>query len=142
MSQPTSIRPSLTLAHAFASVDGPFGGHRDTPPSRPIARIWRGETRARDSEAYSDYLERTGFAAYGKTEGNLGVLGLRRVRNGIAEFLLVTLWDSEVAIKRFAGSDPSKAVFYPEDERFLVSADASAEHFEVVYRSGPALRQR
>jgi heme-degrading monooxygenase HmoA len=142
LSHSVSIRPSLALAHAFASVDGPFGGHRDTPPPKPIARTWRGETRAEDSEAYTRYLERTGFAEYRKTEGNLGVLGLRRVRNGIAEFLLVTLWESEAAIRRFAGSDQDRAVFYPEDERFLVSADPSAEHYEVVHRSGPALTEK
>ncbi len=139
MSHPTSIRPSLALAHAFASVDGPFGGLRESATPKPIARTWRGETKAEDSEAYTHYLERTGFAEYRKTEGNLGVLGLRRVRNGIAEFLLVTLWDSEAAIRRFAGADQAKAVFYPEDERFLVAADRCAEHFEVVHRSGPAL---
>jgi heme-degrading monooxygenase HmoA len=136
MSRSTTLRPSLALAHAFASVDGPFGGHRHADPPRRIARTWRGETKAEDGEAYTRYLERTGFAEYRETPGNLGVLGLRRVRNGIAEFLLVTLWESEAAVKRFAGSDTSKAVFYPEDERYLVSADPTAEHFEVVYRSG------
>lgn len=144
MSRPTPIRPSLALAHAFASVDGPFGGHRhpDPEPPRPIARTWRGETKAEDGEAYTRYLEQTGFAQYRQTPGNLGVLGLRRMRDGIAEFLLVTLWESEAAVKRFSGSNLNQAVFYPEDERYLVSADPSADHFEVVYRSGLMQGQR
>jgi heme-degrading monooxygenase HmoA len=136
MSRSPLFRPSLALAHAFASVDGPFGGHRHAEPPRPIARTWRGETRAEDGEAYTRYLERTGFAEYQGTPGNLGVLGLRRIRNGVAEFLLVTLWESEAAVKRFAGSDLTKAVFYPDDERYLTAKDDRTDHFEVVYRSG------
>ncbi|HWA16924.1 MAG TPA: hypothetical protein VG817_10850 [Gemmatimonadales bacterium] len=142
MARPIINRPSLALAHAFASVDGPFGGHRDPEPRRPIARTWRGATKAEDGEAYTRYLQRTGFAEYQQTPGNLGVLGLRRIRDGIAEFLLVTLWDSEAAVRRFAGPDLNTAVFYPEDERYLVSADASAEHFEVVHRSGVVRGER
>jgi heme-degrading monooxygenase HmoA len=70
-----------------------------------IARTWRGATRARDSEAYLDYLHQTGFAEYRKIPGNRGVLGLRRIVNDRAEFLLVSLWDSEDAIRQFAGDD-------------------------------------
>lgn len=139
MSRQNSIRPSLALAHAFAAVDGPFGGHRHPEPPQPIARTWRGETKAEDGEAYTRYLEQTGFAEYRQTPGNLGVLGLRRIRNGIAEFLLVTLWESEAAVQRFAGPNTATAKFYPEDERYLTAGDTTAEHFEIVHRSG-ALR--
>lgn len=132
----TSTRPYLALAHAFAAVDGPFGGHRHADPPKLIARTWRGETRAEDSQAYADYLERTGIAEYRQTPGNLGVLGLRRVRDGIAEFLLVTLWESEAAVKRFAGSNLSTAKFYPEDERYLVQKDDTAVHYDIIHRSG------
>jgi heme-degrading monooxygenase HmoA len=98
-----------------------------------IARTWRGATKAKDSEAYLEYLQRTGFAEYRKTPGNRGVLGLRRIVNDRAEFLLVSLWESEAAIRRFAGSDIEKAVFYPEDERFLVDRDNHVSHYEVVF---------
>jgi heme-degrading monooxygenase HmoA len=100
-----------------------------------IARTWRGATKAQDGEAYLGYLHRTGFAEYRKTPGNRGVLGLRRIVNDRAEFLLVSLWESEDAIRQFAGSDIEKAVFYPEDERFLVDRDNHVSHYEVVYDS-------
>ena len=100
-----------------------------------IARTWRGATKAQDGEAYLEYLHRTGFAEYRKTPGNRGVLGLRRIVNDRAEFLLVSLWESEKAIRQFAGSDIEKAVFYPEDERFLVDRDNHVSHYEVVYDS-------
>ena len=48
-------------------------------------------------------------------------------------FLLVTLWESEEAIRRFAGDTPGRAVFYPEDDRFLVDRDEHVDHFEVVF---------
>ncbi len=133
------FRPSLALAHAFASIDGPFGGHRHVDPPAPVVRTWRGSTRAEDGAAYGRYLEATGLAAYRNTPGNLGVLGLRRIREGLAEFLLVTLWESEAAVQRFAGPDLDAAVFYPEDDRYLVARDTGVDHFEVFHRSGVRL---
>ncbi len=101
-----------------------------------IVRAWRGATRSEDADAYLEYLNRTGFPEYRATPGNRGVLGLRRVVAGRAEFLLLTLWDSEEAIRRFAGDDPDRAVFYPEDERFLVERGETVEHFTVAFESG------
>jgi heme-degrading monooxygenase HmoA len=102
-----------------------------------IARTWRGATKAEDADAYLEYLHRTGLAEYRKTEGNRGVLGLRRIVNDRAEFLLLSLWESEEAIRRFAGDDIEKAVFYPEDERFLVERDNHVSHYQVVYDTAP-----
>ena len=39
------------------------------------------------------------------------------------EFVTFSLWDSIDAIKAFAGEDYETAVFYPEDDRFLVERD-------------------
>lgn len=100
-----------------------------------IARNWAGATRAEDGDAYLEYLHRTGFAEYRATPGNRGVLALRRVVGDRAEFLLLTLWESEEAIRRFAGDDIARAVFYPEDERYLVARDERVRHYEVVFRS-------
>jgi len=100
-----------------------------------IARIWRGATRAADADRYVEYLHATGFPEYRATEGNRGVLALRRVEGDRAEFLLVTLWDSDEAIRRFAGDDPGRAVFYPEDERFLVERGEQVSHYQVVYQT-------
>lgn len=102
-----------------------------------IARTWRGSVRARDAESYVEYLERTGFAAYASTPGNLGAIGLRRRRGECAEFLLISLWDSQGAIQRFAGERPERAVFFPADERFLIKKDDHVDHFEVVHLSAP-----
>ena len=102
-----------------------------------IARTWRGATKAEDADAYLDYLHQTGFAEYRKTPGNRGVLGLRRIVNDRAEFFLVSLWESEKSIRQFAGDEIEKAVFYPEDEQFLVDRDLRVSHYEVVYDAAP-----
>jgi heme-degrading monooxygenase HmoA len=103
-----------------------------------IARTWRGATKAEDAEAYLEYLHQTGLPGYRETPGNLGVLGLRRIVDGKANFLLVSFWESEDAIRRFAGEDIERAVFYQEDDRFLVERDNHVTHFEVVYRDDAA----
>ena len=100
-----------------------------------LARTWRGATKAQDAEAYLQYLNRTGLAEYRKTAGNRGVLGLRRIVKDRAEFLLVSLWESRDAIRQFAGDNIEKAVFYPEDDRFLVERDDHVSHYEVVFDS-------
>lgn len=103
-----------------------------------IARTWRGATKAEDAEAYVRYLRETGFRAFRETLGNVGALGLRRIVDGKAEFVVVSFWESEDAIRNFAGDDVGRAVFYPEDDRFLVERDAHVSHYEVVHRDEPA----
>ena len=97
-----------------------------------IARIWRGVTRLADKDIYYDYLLKTGVPEYKETPGNRGVRVLRRVYDDKVEFLLITLWDSWNAIKAFAGEDYEKAVYYPEDEKFLLQLDPHVLHYEVL----------
>jgi len=97
-----------------------------------IARIWRGTVRESDKDIYYDYLLKTGLKEYADTAGNRGVHTLRRIGDGKCEFFLLTYWDSWDAVKAFAGPNPEKAVYYAEDEKFLVERDRKVEHFEVL----------
>jgi len=101
-----------------------------------IARSWDGVTRAADSEAYADYVRRTGFTNLMATEGNVGVYLLRRREGDRARFRVLSLWDSMEGIRRFAGDDPEKARYYPEDQRFLLALEPQVGHFDVVAASG------
>jgi heme-degrading monooxygenase HmoA len=85
-----------------------------------IVRIWRGWTRPEDTEAYASYVEDTGLAAYRTTAGSQGAYLVSRRDGDKTEFLTVSFWDSEESIRQFAGDDIEMAVFYPEDDRFLV----------------------
>lgn len=97
-----------------------------------IARIWRGRTRAAQADTYLAYLEATGLADYTRTPGNRGLRVLRRVEGDVAEFLLITLWDSMDAVRAFAGPEPERAVYYPEDDEYLLEKDPTVSHYEVL----------
>lgn len=99
-----------------------------------IARTWHGITDASKADEYLDYLNKTGIPEYKATQGNLGVYVLRRIEGNKAHFLLLTLWESEDAIKRFAGSNMEKAKYYPEDEQFLLELEPTATHYEVMVK--------
>jgi heme-degrading monooxygenase HmoA len=97
-----------------------------------IVRIWHGVTAAAESDEHLDYLNETGVPDYRATEGNLGVYVLRRIEDEKAHFLTVSFWESMGAIKGFAGSDPERAKYYPEDEEFLLDFEPTVEHYEVL----------
>ena len=97
-----------------------------------IARIWRGSTAASKADDYLAYLEATGIKDYRATPGNRGVQVLRRATGEWVEFVLITLWDSLDAIRAFAGEDIEAAVYYPEDERYLVEREDTVRHYEIV----------
>jgi heme-degrading monooxygenase HmoA len=96
-----------------------------------LARIWRGATRTADADAYVDYVRKTGLREYRATEGNRGAWVLWRVVGDRAEFITLSFWESREAIRRFAGDDIDRAVFYPEDDRFLVDRGPTVDHYEV-----------
>jgi len=97
-----------------------------------ILRTWRGSVDSENGDRYLAYLRETGIKEYMATPGNRGVFVVRRERNGRTEYLLLTLWDSMEAIERFAGDTPERAVFYPEDDKFLVEKDEHVDHYEVL----------
>jgi heme-degrading monooxygenase HmoA len=97
-----------------------------------VARVWRGAVRTADADAYAEYIRGTGIAGYEATPGNRGAWMLRRDLGELTEFVTFTLWDSLDAIRAFAGEDVERAVFYPEDERFLVERDVTVRHYDVA----------
>ncbi|MGA2826380.1 MAG: hypothetical protein ABSF03_09680 [Streptosporangiaceae bacterium] len=96
-----------------------------------IARIWHGAVRAQDADEYTAYVEETGIAGYRQTPGNRGAWLLRRTDGERTEIVTISFWDSRKAIEGFAGEDVEKAVFYPEDDRFLVERDLLVTHYDV-----------
>ena len=106
-----------------------------------IARIWDGATRAKHGDEYLEYLRRTGVAECTSTQGNRGVWVLRHANGGQARFRFVSLWDSMESVKRFAGGDPEKARYYPDDERFLLALEPRVEHFEVAIAADAPSRE-
>jgi heme-degrading monooxygenase HmoA len=78
------------------------------------------------------FLRRVALPAYGETDGHLGATILRRDREGNTEFVLITFWRDLAAVQRFAGAAHDRAVFYPEDDAFLVDRELHTDHYEVA----------
>lgn len=102
-----------------------------------IARQWIGETLESDAETYGEYLEETGIKEIKDTKGNQGVWLLRRVHEGRAEFIVISMWDSLASIRAFAGHEYEKAVYYPEDKKFLLNLNPHVSHYEVLVCTAP-----
>jgi heme-degrading monooxygenase HmoA len=96
-----------------------------------VARTWRGWTRRDDADDYVAYIEETGMRQYLETPGNRGAWILRRDEGERTEFTTLSFWDSLEAIRGFAGDDLERAVFYPEDDRFLVDREDTVKHWTI-----------
>jgi heme-degrading monooxygenase HmoA len=101
-----------------------------------IARVWRGWTRQEDSDAYVEYLQRTGMRDYRSTPGNEAAYILRRTVGEHTEFVTLSFWASLEAITAFTGEDIDRAVFYPEDDDYFVDRETRVAHYEVIEPSG------
>jgi len=68
---------------------------------------------------------------YGSVDGLERFYFLRRDEGDVAHFLLVTLWDSMGSVRQFAGDEPEKAKYYPEDDDFLLEKEETSALYEV-----------
>ena len=64
--------------------------------------------------------------------GHAGAWLLWRIEGELAEFVTVSFWESREAIEAFAGQDIDTAVFYPDDDQFLIERDLTVNHYEVA----------
>ncbi|MDQ7880186.1 hypothetical protein Q9R08_19505 [Microbacterium sp. QXD-8] len=95
-----------------------------------IVRMWRGVIRTSDRDEYVEYVERTGIDEYRSVPGNRDAWTLtRELPDGLTEIVTVSRWDSLESIRGFAGDDIGKAVYYPEDDRFLIERDDTVRHY-------------
>ena len=97
-----------------------------------ITRVWRGETSTEAADSYQAFLERTAYPDYGDAEGNRGWLLLRRDHAESVEFVFVSFWDSMEVLRRYAGSNPERPKYYPEDRAALLDLPERADHFDVI----------
>jgi heme-degrading monooxygenase HmoA len=103
-----------------------------------IARLWTGAVRPADADAYADYIRDTGLEEYTRTPGNRGAWMLRRDEGERTEFVTLSFWDSEDAIRAFAGDDIEAAVYYPDDDRYLIERGPRVRHYLVTHEVRPA----
>jgi heme-degrading monooxygenase HmoA len=106
-----------------------------------IARTWHGKVPRDKADDYHQYLLETGVADYETTPGNQGVVVLRRDEGDVTHYLLLTLWESLDSIRAFAGGDPERARYYPQDEEFLLELEPQVTHYRVEELRGLAARR-
>jgi len=96
-----------------------------------IARTWHGVTPLAKADEYLHLRRTIAVPDYQAIAGNRGVYVMRRIEGETAHFLLLTLWDSEDAIRQFAGEDIEKAKYYDFDPDYLVELEPTVTHYEV-----------
>ena len=96
-----------------------------------IARHWRGWAELRNADAYESLLQKTVLPGLKKVEGYKGGYVLRTDGAEEAEFVVISLFESIEAVKRFAGPHYEVPVFEPEARMLLSKAEPLARHYEV-----------
>lgn len=98
-----------------------------------IFRKWSGRIRTADAQTYVQYIRDTGAAHYAETEGNFGYqILLRDLGDGSSEVSTLSWWRDLDAVRRFAGDDYARAMYYPEDDQYLLERPEFVEHHEVL----------
>ena len=96
-----------------------------------IARTWHGVTSLAKADEYLRLMRTVAVPDYQAIAGNRGVYVMRRIEDETAHFLLLTLWDSEDAIRQFAGEDIERAKYYDFDPDYLLELEPTVTHYEV-----------
>ena len=85
-----------------------------------VMRIWFGKVPRDKSDEFERYLRETGGVDIPATPGNRGVYIVRTERRSITIFGVFSIWESEDAIRAFAGPNARRARYYPRDSEFLL----------------------
>ena len=103
-----------------------------------IVRMWHGMVEASKAEEYAEFMQERAVPDYSSVDGLKKLLFLKDVRADVAHFLLVTHWDSMEAVRKFAGENPEKAKYYPEDDDYLLEKEETSALYQVFYESKDA----
>ena len=96
-----------------------------------ILREWRAEIRRALKDEYVEYVKVTGLTGYLRTPGNLGAaVAVRDLDTDRSEIVTLSWWTDMAAIEAFAGTDVSRARYYPEDDRFLLTRPGLVQHYD------------
>jgi hypothetical protein len=103
-----------------------------------IARHWRGWTKPQDADAYEPLLKSKVLPELKAITGYQGGHIFRRNEARETEFVVINLFESLDAVRKFAGPNYSVPVFEPEAKRLLVRLKEVACHYEVRGGAGTA----
>lgn len=127
---------SMTADKKTQSDSSVAAGGSSSSPSKGILRMWKGRTSTDKAGDYVRHVTGKVFPGLRAIEGYRGEYLLRRAVQGAVEFVVLTLWDSMEAVRKFAGAHPDKAVVEPAARAVLSDFDDSVTHFEIVHSAG------
>lgn len=139
----TPVRPDTAAGTQSATslASASATAHPVAAASNGVARVWKGRTTTVKAGEYARHVTETVLPHIGSIPGHRGAYLLRRsVGNGI-EFLVLTLWASMDAIRRFAGPEPEKAVVEPAARAVLSDFEEVVAHYELVAHTDEGTQQ-
>ncbi len=98
-----------------------------------IMRLWHGRVPIEKADEYEKFMVSRAAPDYGAVDGLRRLYFQRRDEDTVAHFLLVTVWDSMEAVRKFAGENPEKAKYYPEDDGFLLEKEETSALYRVFF---------
>jgi hypothetical protein len=97
-----------------------------------IARHWHGRVPSTLAQDYLRLMKEVALPDYRAVPGNVSALCLHRAEADVVHVEMLTLWEDEAAIRRFAGDDMGQAKYYDFDPDFLLELETSVRHYEVI----------
>jgi heme-degrading monooxygenase HmoA len=97
-----------------------------------VMRVWYGHVPREKADEFERYLLETGGVDIPATPGNRGAYFVRTERGSITVFGVFSIWESEDAIRAFAGPDPQRVRYYPRDGEFLIEMPSQADHYSIL----------
>lgn len=131
----TPIRPKAVAAGKKTPNESsnPVSGTVSSRDKGMILRMWRARSTAEKAREYVRHATKKVFPALRAIEGHRGAYLLRRAVDDAIELVVLTLWESMGAVRKFAGMQPGKAVIEPGARAILTCFDESVTHFEIVH---------
>jgi heme-degrading monooxygenase HmoA/uncharacterized protein YciI len=137
---PVAPREAVGGSGAAGASASPPLENPGRPPKAGIVRVWKGRSTAERAGDYARHATGKVFPSLRAIDGHCEAYLLRRAVGGDIEFVVLTLWTSMDAVRKFAEGDPERAVVDPEARAVLTTFDEFVEHFEVVESSRSGTR--
>ena len=97
-----------------------------------IARHWHGRVPAAKAEDYLRLMAEVALPEYRATPGNLRAWCLHRAEGEIVHVEMLTLWEDEAAIRRFAGGDMARPNITISTPTTCSSWRPGVRHYEAI----------
>ena len=101
-----------------------------------IARVWTARARTEGADGYAAHYREHVLPALSRIDGYKGATLLRRGHGDGVELIVISLWISEDAIRRFAGADISRADEHVLRARMAARRRSAADWARCLARGG------